>query len=494
MRIKALVLSLVAMPLIHLAAATPEELQQELVKAIQTAPDGFEAFNPSEALFVDFDATLGVDTVTLSNGDVFDGIRVTVPAAAKGLDFLWYFNVSDNWANWYVCPVEGVSSSGFRNWLNADKVYTPYDDVEEAGRYRVLQTLTADYFEPEQSYVFWFRRGSGTGSGTLRGRLGFYPPEEKWDHEAVETALALELQDLESQVQVLGSRGGQILLDSTLYTRGDAQSQIDSVFWTLRHTRQTSDGFFTTMVVQGGNCAANSEPLYADILERHGIADCVITSDEEALVDAHNVYPDTESDPEDAEESTKDSPATLTYFYDFFGFIVPKDNPMGKVTNISTQANDYSTLRGSGKGGTFGTLGLRNLTAFYSEGVEVGRIYYFLEGNKIPLVIQEPPLGSYHNGNQELNYLGDGRWLSKSYHRGGALQNTFEIADNRQHGAMYWYYPDGSLHYESQHEAGLVHGEVIQYDPSGAVIKTMQFERGKMVSEESTNEQEQLPE
>ena len=162
------------------------------------------------------------------------------------------------------------------------------------------------------------------------------------------------------------------MLDPDLYTRAEAQSAVDSVYLALRRTQRVSGGFFVTVESNMASCSGDSQPLYVDILDRHREADFTISSDEKRRVAAHRVYPELELEAVEQEAADEPEPATITYYYDYFGFVVPLDDPMGKVVDVWAQANDYSALKQSAENGTFGRIGMRNLTVFYQDGARSG--------------------------------------------------------------------------------------------------------------------------
>jgi len=189
--------------------------------------------------------TLGKTGFEHADGS-YDGLFFKAPEELEGKDFIWYFNAPEDWANWYIVPLDGDVKQAFRNWLIGDKVYQGFDKAGEKGRFRVLQTLDGSYFEPGKEYAIWFRKMGDAKPGEIRLRVGFAKPEEdgKWEYEELEKALGLEPQSSEAQVAELQSLGGAILLDKKLFDRGYADSRIDSLFFSKRQQQQMSGGFF----------------------------------------------------------------------------------------------------------------------------------------------------------------------------------------------------------------------------------------------------------
>jgi len=440
-----------------------------VLREVQAKPELFDKVKlvkPQGA--TDFSVQLGESVLTTSNGEVFDGFRFTAPKNAKNLDFIWYFNAPAEWGNWYIFPVKGEAKNAFRDWLVADKVYQKFDADGVENRERILQSLSAGYFKGGAEYIMWFRQvreveGQKAG-GRLAGRFGFKKKSEKWDYKEFEQALGLKPKSAEAQVKALGSRGGRIMLDKSLFEPSYAKERIDSVFFSLRQTTRMAGGFFITMEVSIPPC--KDGPAYADIVKKYGEADFVRTSKEQAIRSG---------------DQAEDEDTTI-YYYDYFGFEVANQDATKKVLRVVTHANNYSLLRTEKDVASFGQISLQNLTAFHSkEGTEVGRLYYFMEGAKEVVVTQDPPVGKYKWDAQLLDYLGNGKWLHSSYHGNGSLARKVPYEKHQMNGVAEGFHEDDSLKFKASYKNGLLDGEVIEYTPDGKVGRKTVFKEGQRV-------------
>ena len=310
----------------------------------------------------DFAVSLGTEAVEL-DGNTYDGFRFKCPEEIPGKDFVWYFNAPEHWGNWYIFAVEGKPGQAFRNWIDANKIYSPFDKSPEKKRLRILQTLGGGYFKPGGEYLMWFRKMGDGADTSLRGTAAFAGEREKWDHEDVEKALKLRPAPAEEQVTALGSRGGLILLDTRLFERNDAERRIESAFTSIRSTKQSSDGFFVTMQIAVPPCTTS--PLLADIVREHGEPDFVRTSAEMQQVRQH-----AGGSPGDEDE------AITSYHYDYFAFETKTGAKNPKITRVRTFGCDFSDVAPPAKGSGYSSIGIENLTIFHRDGKEVGRAYY----------------------------------------------------------------------------------------------------------------------
>lgn len=452
-----------------------ENPQDEFTQQMQAAADAFTPLELPGKGPIDFDLKLGETTATLKDGNVFDGFRFTAPEGSDQLDMIWYFNAPGQWGNWYILPVKGGFKPAFKDWTDADRLYEKFDVIDEDNQLRVLQNLEAGYFEPGQEYIMWFRRVHEGGDDHLRGRLMFAKaPEDGWDESTYEEALALEPQPVEVQVEWLDSRGGRIMLDEQFFTRRDAKSRIDDIFSSMRRFTQLQGGFFIAMEITMPPC--DTTPKMADIIEKYGPPDFTRTSAEEARVQSHSTREDAEP------EEQADEDREVVYYYDYLAFATRADDPMGEVTGVTAHAMDYRALAPDDTfKRSFGTLGTRNLTVFYEGDKEVGRMYYFDEGPKIPLVIQEPPPGVYRQYNLYYEYLGDGKWVREQKDYKDTVLNRASFEDHRRHGKSEWFSDDGLLKMDGEYQDGLPHGVFNAYQPDGEVAETRHYENGKRV-------------
>ena len=433
---------------------------EALMKALQTNPDKFEQIELNDInQVVDFEIQLGESTTQLPDGDKLDGFRFKAPEGSDTTDFVWYFNAPSDWSNWYLCPMEGEFERNFGSWLEADQLYKQFDRIHEKQRHRTLQTLGSGYFKPGKEYIMWFRQ-VGKGKGRLTGRLALKESKDKWEHDDIEKALKLKKMPLEAQVRELNSRGGKILFDKDFYDRSYAKNRIDNALFSIRRTKRLRGGLFITMEMQIPNC--KTTPSITDIRKRHGEPDFIVTGEE-----MNKVY-----------QAEKDS-NTITYYYDYFGFEVKKDDPKGIVQRVISQANNFSDLQPKDKKPSFGQVSMKNLTTFTKDGKEVGRMYYFLEGHKQPVVITAPPIGSYKSGQLELEYKGDGVWLWRTYFDDGSLARKVSMQKHMMHGEAVGFHSPNVRSFVANYENGLLHGKVTKYSEGGEILDETIFEKGK---------------
>jgi len=445
-----------------------------ITQGLQENPGAFErVVIESSEQPVRFDIQLGESTATVGEEHLFDGFRFKVPEAGK--DFVWYFNAPSHWGHWYILPVSGEAEGGFKRWLDADKVYQHFDEDEENGRFRVLQTLDADYFEADKEYIIWFRRKAenAASSNALRGVLAFVDQNERWDYDDIEEVLELEPKSPEHQVKQLDSRGGSILLDTAFFSRDDARRRIDNVFTSLRTTKRMSNGMFVTMETACPPC--KTEPSLKDIRKKYGEPDFILTQTEDQKVREHGGR-----DPsENAEEIT-------TYYYDYFGFEVSSDDDEQRVVRVVTHADDYSVLTPEDGGAYYAQVPMKNLTVFHDNHKEVGRLYYFLEGGKEPLCMNEPPKKAFRNKNLELDYQGSGKWTWSTYADDGGLAREIPLKEHRLNGMAKGFYRNGQASFAAPYKDGLLEGEVVQYLQDGTESKRIVYREGKRISSKSS--------
>lgn len=484
MQPRLLLLSCLLVPLAALAE-DEEELKAAMAAGTRANLAAYDVIAPPKAdIPVIVRIKLG-ETTSKHKEETYDGFRITAPDDVSERDFVWYFNAPQNWANWFIVPVTGDFEGGFLNWLNADRLYSDLDKPQEKNRTRALQTLDSSYFKPGGEYILWFRQVSPDEGAApdLRAVYRFVArpaAEGKWDHDSIEKALKLKDAPAAEQVAELGSRGGRIMLDPQLFAPEDASSRIENVLFSIRQTRHHSSGIFITTEMSCPPCRRS--PTLAAIREKFGPADFVQTAAEVRKV-YKRAGDDTRKDDED--------PVT-THYYDYFAFEVAESDPDGKVLQVKTHANDFSRLKPPAVGGFFGVVPMKNLTALYQDGKEVGRVYYFMEGGKEPLFIQEPPPGKYENEGMILEYQDGGNWLLLTMHE-GKLVRRVPFARHRMNGIAEGFYANGETKFKASYTDGELHGEVIQYSEAGKVIDRRRFIDGEQVKDEDKNVPRKAP-
>lgn len=442
-----------------------------LKEALAANADAFERIElKHDGTATNFEIELGRKTVKF-DGEDYDGFRFRSPDDPGGKDFVWYFNAPGSWGHWYILPVEGEPSQAFKDWMDADKLYHPFDKSGEKHRLRILQTLAGTYFKPAAEYLMWFRKAGKDESSSLRGTAAFANKDTSWNHGEVEKALSLRPAPAEEQVAALHSRGGLILLDTRFFERGYAESRIDSVFSSIRSTQQTRGGFFVTMQTFVPPCTTT--PSLAEIVKQHGQPDFVRAGEELDRVRKH-----TGSDPLDDDER-----GITRYHYDHFAFEVETGVKDSKVLRVGTYGCDFSDVRPPEGGSTFGGIGIENLTVFHRDGKETGRAYYFLEGAKKPLFITVPPAGEYRGGNQTLISAGNGKWIWETRSPGGKVARRIPLENDRLHGPAEGFHPNEKTSFKATYKNGELDGEVVQFDPEGKETLRRTFKGGKAVEE-----------
>lgn len=469
------------------ACVAEEEMTKEsMAEGVRANLAAYDAISPPKADNpVSVRLKLGETVSKYRDQFTFDGFRITAPDDVEGRDFVWCFNAPENWANWFIVPVSGDFEGGFRNWLNADKLYRDLDTPQEKGRMRTLQTLDSGYFKPGADYILWFRqvRVDAATSPELRAvfRFAAKPAAVKeWDHDSIEKALKLKDAPDADQVAHLGSRGGRILLDAALFDKSDASGRIHDVLFNIRQTTRYEDGVFITMETSVPPCRRN--PSLSAIREKYGPADFVQTAEEARKVRKHAGG---EADKDDDEPRT-------THYYDYFGLEVSSAGDDDKVLQVRTHANDFSLIKPPSKGGYFAQVGMKNLTVLYQDGKEAGRYYFFMEGGKEPFCIQEPPVGSYQNDDLTLEYQGQGNWLLLTK-EDDKLVRRVPYAKNRMEGLAEGFFPNGSPSFKATYKDGLLNGELVQYSRQGKVTKRMRFKDDEPVTDEESKAPQKGP-
>ncbi|MDB6007694.1 MAG: hypothetical protein JWR15_4681 [Prosthecobacter sp.] len=456
--------------------AEEEETRESMIAGVRANLAAYESIAaPKADVPVSVHIKLGETVSKYRDQTTYDGIRITAPDDVAERDFVWYFNAPKNWGNWYIIPAAGDFEGGFEDWLNADKLYRDLDKPQEKDRTRALQTLDKSYFKAGAEYILWFRQVKpDDGAATdLRAVFRFVARpggKKEWDHASIEKALKLKDAPDADQVAELNSRGGRIMLDTKFFDKSDASSRIHNVLFNIRQTKQYDDGVFITMEASSPPCRAS--PSLADIRAKYGPADFVQTAEEARKITRHRGNEPNKDD---------DKPVT-THYYDYFAFEVADSDADEKVIHVKTHGIDFAELKPSAKGGSFGMVPMKNLTTLYQDGKEVGRLYYFMEGGKEPLVAQEPPVGKYQHDDMTLEYQGGGSWLFLTEAEGRPVRRI-PLVGNRFHGMAEGFYPDGKPSFNAPYKDGKLHGEVIQYSEQGKVSERQHYIEGKQVKD-----------
>ncbi len=461
----AFIVSISLTALLPVSVNAQQVTQELLIEALQKNVEVFEPLKLNKVgQETDFKVNLGKSVLTLDNGDKFDGFRFKVPEGANECDFLWYFNTPTKWAHWYLCPVEGAFEQSFSSWLDADKIYEDFDQPDALNRTRILQKLSAGHLKAGHEYIMWFRR-MGDDDSPVTGRILFAKSNEKKDYQDIEKALKLKPQPISVQVKALNSNGGKILLDKEFFDAGYAKNRINSVFTSIRRTTRMRSGVFITMKMSVPPC--HTFPSFSEIRKRHGEPDFIRAGEESNTVADH------------AGGSVDADSNMITYYYDYFGFVVKKDNPKQTVEQVVTHASNFANVNSGGEEPSYGQVSMENLTVLSKGGKEVGRFYYFLEGGKEPLSIKSPPKGRYKRGNEVLEFLGDGEWLWLTYHKDGSLARRVPMKNHRMEGKAEGFYVDGTPSFTAGYKDGQLDGKAVRYGEDGSISDESLFIEGR---------------
>jgi len=339
-------------------------------------------------------------------------------------------------------------------------------------RHRVLQTLSAGYFQPGKKYLMWFKQSKGVSTKLpLSARLHFVDkPEDKWEHPELEKALSLIPKKADEQVRALDSRGGRILLDKRFFDKDYADNRIDSAFFSIRRTKRLKGGYFITIRTSVPSCG--TKPKIKDIIGAYGDPDFIQTKKE-----ANQVREHAGGDPDE------DDLDITTYYYDYFALEVSAKEKSGHVLRVATHGENFGAFSLTSPDPTFAQIGTRNLTIFKKGSKESGRLFYFDEGVKKPLVIIEPPTGTYHTEFVTYKYLGKGRWIKESTFRDGKTARVDHFKEHQLSGQSDFFYPSGSKRFTANYKKGQLHGKMIEFDEDGKILKEDIFKEGKKIEE-----------
>jgi hypothetical protein len=463
--------TILLMLVLSVSAQAAESGAMDLQKALVEHVEAFDLLViQGEGTPMEFNIELGKTSVKV-DGEEYDGFRFRCPEKIEDRDFVWYFNAPSAWGHWYIFPAAGEPEQAFRDWKDADQIYSTFDKADEKDRLRVLQTLDGGYFQAGEEYLMWFHRTGKAQVGTVRGTAAFAKTQKSWDHDAVEKALALGPAPVADQVTALTSHGGLILLDTRFFDADYGKNRIESALLGIRSTQSMRGGFFITMQTFVPSC--KSEPSLEEIVKAHGPADFIRDAAELDRVRKHR----------GGEGLDEDELGVTRYHYDYFSFEVETGAKDPKVLRVGTSGYSFGDLCHEKTGATFGSVEMDNLTAFYQDGKEVGRAYYFLEGGKRPLFITVPPPGEYKAGDQVLIASGDGKWSWESRFADGKVSRRMPLVEDRFHGISEGFRADGSIAFKVTYKNGELDGEAIEYTEGGEVKSRRTFRSGEQTEE-----------
>jgi hypothetical protein len=405
--------------------------------------------------------------VSLPEGYSCGAIRVKAPETGK-LDLVWAFSVPVAWTNWYILPVQG-EGEGFRNFLTADRLYK---EVQPVGNSAVrLQALEAGRLKPGQEYFLWFlTQDKSPDPAPLRARIHFAPAKDdvrEWAAEDIAKALKLTEAPAARQVAFLKSRGGEALLNTSLFEAGYGEGRIESALTSIRLT-SNARGYFTTLVTSIPNCRTN--PPLAKIVAIHGEPDLILPGAQRKLL-----------------SPSEEEPEAIA-FYDYFGFIYDENTPDKPVQRVETYGYNASGVRPDADGLTFANLPsvLLKLRVFYKDRKEVARIANWAQP-EAAVLSGELPLGEYiaedADGLREhLTYRGNGAWEERTLTPDNRLVSSAALENHAYHGTVTYYFEDGSKRAEAPFVKGTINGTVRRWDTPGGTPREVEFKDGEPAS------------
>ena len=424
-----------------------------------------------------FTVELGKQTVEIASlpNKIFSAFTLTVPAAAIGRDMVWYVNAPQSWSEWYILPAEGALKRGFKKWHNAQRLYRGIDQARESDRFRFFQDLAADYFEADQRYILWFARAKTEPPAVeqVRLKITFAESQTNWVVADMMKALAMESAPHADQIAALNSRGGRILLEPGWFKKSQAHHSIDRMLDGRESKYHNAAGFFIKTETQVPPCKI--APTMHQVRDQFGEPDFIRRADERDRIwrdadEAHQV---------DAQRLA----GPVIMYYDYFGFEVSANDRNGKILRVHTVADDYRVLAPPPEGNSYATLPTENLTVFHQAGQECGRMYFFAESGKEPVVIQAPPKGAYERRVESemsrLTYHGDGAWTQESFHENGQPAWVLPMRNHVYHGAASCLCADGTKAVEASYEKGRLHGQVTRFTEDGKVHDRTVFKNGR---------------
>lgn len=400
--------------------------------------------------------------------DHFVCVRFTTPEA-KSLDLVWAFSVPATWTHWYIVPAKGTMK-GFRNWLNADRLYDELPATVDHPA--ILQTLTAASLEPATSYIIWFRQTApATEPAKLTATIGLFPAREsgEWDAEAIEGALGLKSAPAAQQAEYLKSRGMKALLDARFFEADYASGRIEDALWSMRHSRSLAGGFFieTKMLIP----PCKTEPPLAKVTEAHGEPDLVLSAKERVLF------------------HTEDKATSAIHYYDYIGFVVGQTKKGPAIVNVETQGKSAAGFRPQQDGLTWSESPMPelDLRIFYQDRKEVARVAFWgssraqVISGKLP---EETFVRDFPNhSREELKHLGGGKFEYRALFADGTVARTAALEKFLFDGVRRDFYPDGKPQAEIPYRKGQVDGTVKEWSPDGEV-RQQRYRKGERVKGE----------
>lgn len=450
-----------------------EKAKQKMAEGVRKNLAAYDVVKGSlEAGPVTVRTRLGESVSDAGEGEVYDGIRFTAPKDLKGKDFVCYSNGPETWYDRGIVPVSGNFDDESSIWENSDCLYQDLDRVEEKDRQRIFYTLSGSFFKPGEDYLLWFRHGEGDAKpdSELRAVIAFVKRPENQSvlkMDSIEDALKLKRATAADQVKFLKSRGGRAMLDKDLFDPMDARESIDAVMAAIRTSTQ-SNSLLSGEI--GVTCSSFKKlPKMADVISRHGAPDCVITPGERKRVRDHN---------RNARNDENDQ-NLVQHIYDYIVFETEEDDLDARVKRVRTHAS-FGQLKVPEKGSYRRSVNVSNLTLFYQDRKEVGRMYFF-SGASEPLVIQEPPNGEYEDDKTSIyKYEGGGKWEWLSL-KEGKVEMQIPCANNMMHGVGETFNENGKVIFRMPYVKGKLHGELIEMDEKGEVVSRRAFRNGQQM-------------
>lgn len=413
---------------------------------------------------------LNQKTEIFATGHAFDAIRIRAPKQ-PGLDLIWAFSTPPDWRHWYIIPADGEPKPGFRNWINGDRAYAGFDgDLQNPV---TLQSLGADYFEPDREYLIWFCQTKHTPEpAVLKLTLRFAPPPAggKWDIKSIEEALKLQSAPVAAQAGYFNSRGARILRDTELFHPDDAAGQMDHFLFTRRQTEFLKGGYYITIESSCPPC--HGSPLLGDIVRKHGAPDCTLS-----VRDQNAIRADDSGEPARYDR----------HYFDFFVFETDPADARQRVVRVSSQYFNLADANPAKKtGGTWTDVKLlgADVRFFYRDGREVVR-YVGWHSPESRLVSGEPRAAEYTTAYpdgapmEKLVCTGKTDWTYESYYRSGPVYRTCSYVDGKPDGVLTDYFESGAKRAEVHYRHGKPHGRLRVWTEEGALERDQSYVDGR---------------
>ena len=357
--------------------------------------------------------------------DRFACARFTAPAQAD-LDMIWSCVPPPGWERYYIL-YEGGEMRGFESARDAGRLYEGLPTTLKNPA--KLQALTARSFTPGGQYVLWFRMNpEAAGTPKLYGAINFLPPPPEqglWSVEMIEEGLGLKSAPVAQQVEYLNTRGVRALVDEHILWPAYGAVCVERVLM----DRLWAVGSYMAKPIP----RSPTQPLLAEVRQRYGRPDLVISADERMALEQ------------------KEEPELTAYYYDYVGFLVEPKPESPRIVSVTTQGRSAARILPEEDGWTWCDWPLQEmkLRMFYRDKQEIARIAFWGErkarllSGEIPRAVFVKTSVTEKGDREELEHLGEGDWEDRSYYPTGELQEFGGFHKHVQEGTVTDYARDG---------------------------------------------------